>query len=78
MSTQYKVVTKMSKTLQRRSIVLMLDLDEKTADDIVDGVISFITLNYKIHRSKIETNKRTTFVRNYVEVENEDEKREKK
>lgn len=67
----------MSKTLQRRSIVLMLDLDEKTADDIVNGVIGFITLNYKIHRSKIETNKRTTFVKNYVEVE-EDEKREKK
>jgi hypothetical protein len=62
-------LTMTSRTLQRRSIVMMLPLDDKTSDEITDGVIAFIKSNYNVKAKQIEANKRTVFVKNYIEVD---------
>jgi len=61
--------SKMGKLIKRRSIVLLLTCDDKTADEITDAVVSFVKTNFKIRQHQIEINKRTIFVKNYVEVD---------
>ena len=59
----------MGKLIKRRSIVLLLNLDEKTADEITDSIVAFVKVNYKIKDHQIEINKRNIFVNKYVEVD---------
>jgi hypothetical protein len=57
------------KVLQRRSIVLILDTDSKTADQMAEGAVSFLKRNYKLLEHQIEQNSRSIFSKNFVEVD---------
>ncbi|MBU1020419.1 MAG: hypothetical protein KJ847_04330 [Firmicutes bacterium] len=59
---------KMEKIIQRRSIVLLLPMDSETADEITSAAVSFLKANYKLKQQQIEINKRSIFIKNYVEV----------
>jgi LytS/YehU family sensor histidine kinase len=59
----------MEKMIQRRSIVLLLPTDSETADEITAATVSFLKTNYKLKQHQIETNKRTIFIKNYMEVD---------
>jgi len=58
----------MEKIIQRRSIVLLLPMDSETADEITSAAVSFLKANYKLKQQQIEINKRSIFIKNYVEV----------
>ena len=65
----------MGKLIRRRSIVLLLTCDDGTADEIMSAAIGFLKTNYNINQHQIETNKRTIFVKNYVDVNKYEDKK---
>jgi hypothetical protein len=57
------------KTIERRSIVLLLDMDPKTADEITSAAVGFLKQNFKLKDRQIELNKRAVYVQNFIEVD---------